>query len=216
MGNDQSRLAQWADAAVVLVAPEEADHLKLAPTSSALAALAIGDTMAALLSKWRGFRPEDFALYHPGGQLGRRLLLRVRDLMRGRDEATVLTPGADIHEVVTGLTKPARRSGALGAVLIQRSARDRRLAGIITDGDMRRALLQREAAVFALKARDLMTRRPTTIGPDAKAEEALRLMEDRPSQIAVLPVIDARERILGLLRLHDLLQIGFRTNSPSV
>jgi arabinose-5-phosphate isomerase len=212
VGDDKSRLARMSDAVVILAVPKEADHLNLAPTSSALAALSVGDAMAALLSKWRKFRPEDYALYHPGGQIGRRLLLRVRDLMHDLSETKQLTPSATFEEVIEGLTQTVPGAGHLGAVLILRSKRDRRLAGIITDGDMRKAMFERRGKAFDLTARDLMCRRPTTIGPEAKAEEALRLMEDRPSQIKELPVVDAKGKTLGLLRLHDLLQIGFRSN----
>lgn len=209
VGDECSRLARMADVAVILAVPKEADHLNLAPTSSALAALAIGDAIAALLSKWQKFRPEDFALYHPGGQLGRRLLLRVRDLMRGKDETPTITPDADVHEVLDALMRKVDVS-AFGVALVMRSKRDRQLVGMITDGDLRRAMLERGEEVFSLKARDLMTRDPTTIGPEAKAEEALRLMEDRPSKIKELPVVSKQGKVLGLIRLHDLLQIGFR------
>ncbi len=213
VGNGRARLAQMADAMVVVAVPKEADHLNLAPTSSALTALAIGDAMAALLSKWRGFRPEDFALYHPGGQLGRRLLLCVADLMHKVDEVPLVTPQAKFDEIVAGLTKNVPGAGALGAVLVVKSGRDHTLAGIITDGDMRRSMARFREKIFQMTAGELMTSNPISITQEAKAEEALELMENRPSQIRELPVLDKEGRVAGLLRLHDLLQIGFHSQA---
>ncbi len=206
VGNGRGRLAQLADAVVTVAAPKEADHLNLAPTASAVAALAIGDAMAALLSKWRGFRPEDFALYHPGGQLGRRLLLHVKDLMHGVEVTPCVHADANFDAIVEAMTRHVPGAGALGAVLV---VEQDKLLGIITDGDMRRSMAQMRSEIFGKCAGDLMTRNPISIQPEAKAEEALRLMEDRPSQIRELPVIDGGKRVLGLIRLHDLLQIGF-------
>lgn len=212
VGNGRARLAQMADAVITVAVPQEADHLNLAPTSSTLTALAIGDAIAALLSKWRNFQAEDFALYHPGGQLGRRLLLRVCDLMRKVEDAPIVFPDSSFDEVVAGLTKQVPGAGALGAVLVVNSAEDRTLQGIITDGDMRRAMGRMRGEIFSRRASELMTKNPTCIGLEAKAEQALELMENRPSQIRELPVLDAQGRVAGLLRLHDLLQIGFHSN----
>lgn len=205
VGNQRSRLARMSDAVIPLVAPREADHLKLAPTSSALACLAVGDAIAALLSKWRGFQAEDFALYHPGGQLGRRLLLLVRDLMIPLERTPMIEPEAGMYEALGVVCK-----GGIGAVLIVDSLAERLLKGIITDGDLRRAAYRRRDEYFDLCCRDIMTPTPVTIRPEARAEEALRLMEDRPGQITELPVVDEAGRVIGIIRLHDLLQIGFR------
>jgi arabinose-5-phosphate isomerase len=199
VGNADSDLAREADCVIRLDVPEEADHLNLAPTASALAALAMGDALAGVLSKQRRFRDEDFALYHPGGALGRRLLLQVSDLMHAADDHPMVTPSASIDEVIEQLTRKR-----LGGVNVVRDKRSRKLVGVIVEGDLRRALLRREE-FFGLRARDLMTENPTVVRADDKAAYALELMENRPFQISVLPVVDAKGRAVGILRVHDLL-----------
>ena len=200
VGNPDSPLARAADCVIRIVAPEEADHLNLAPTASALAALAMGDALAGVLSSLRNFKPEDFALYHPGGAIGRRLLLHVRDLMHGSDDCPMVTPKATINEILDELSRKR-----LGGVNVVDNRRSRRLLGIITEGDVRRALEKREA-FFSLKAADMMTVDPTTVREDDKATHALELMENRPYQISVLPVLNNRDRVVGMLRVHDLLK----------
>ena len=199
VGNTDSPLARAADCAIRIVAPVEADHLNLAPTASALAALAMGDALAGVLSSLRGFKPEDFALYHPGGAIGRRLLLHVRDLMHSGDDNPIVTPKAEIAEVLAELSRKR-----LGGVNVVDNRRSRRLVGIITEGDIRRALDRREE-FFTLSAREMMTENPATVREDDKATYALELMENRPHQISVLPVLNRNDRVVGMLRVHDLL-----------
>ncbi len=201
VGNPDSDLAHAADCIIRLDVPQEADHLNLAPTASALASLAVGDALAGVLSKQRNFRHEDFALYHPGGSLGRRLLLTVRDLMHGGDRNPMILPGATVDEVLAELTEKR-----LGGVNVIADRRSRKLVGIVTDGDLKRALKQRER-FFDLKASDLMTKNPTVVCEEDKAAHALQLMEDRPFQISVLPVVNKQGRAVGMLRMHDLLKI---------
>lgn len=201
-GDLKSPLARAATVVVPVAIDREACRMNLAPTSSTAAMLALGDALALVLSEMKGFRPEDFALYHPGGQLGRRLLLRVRDLMHGGRAQPLALPSASAVEITDLLTRTA-----LGAVNIIADRRSRRLAGIITDGDIRRAL-GRGPEFFMMKARDIMTAKPITIEADVLASRALDLMENRARQISVLPVVDARGRCLGLIRVHDLLQLG--------
>ncbi len=202
VGDAASPLAKAADVVLPVVIRREACRMNLAPTSSTIAMLALGDALALVLSEQRGFRPEDFALVHPGGQLGRRLLLRVRDVMHGGVENPTAYPETPIVEITDLLTR-----SRLGAVNILRDRRGARLAGIITDGDIRRALSRREE-FFSLRARDIMTPRPVTIQADLLASQALELMENRPTQISVLPVLDRRGRCVGLVRVHDLVQPG--------
>jgi arabinose-5-phosphate isomerase len=201
VGNADSELARSADVVLRLDVPEEADHLNLAPTASALAALALGDALAGCLSKLKGFCHEDFAKYHPGGAIGRKLLLTVKDLMHSGDEHPMVTPDAGVDEVLAELTEKR-----LGGVNVVRDRKSCKLAGIITDGDLKRALKRRER-FFDLRARDIMTANPTIVCAEDKAAHALELMENRPFQIDVLPVVNRRGRTVGLLRLHDLLKM---------
>lgn len=195
-------LARAADCVIRLDVPAEADHLNLAPTASATASLAVGDALAVVLSQLRKFRHEDFALYHPGGAIGRRLLLTVKDLMHSADAHPMVTPDASVDEVLEELT--AKRMGGVNVVTNRRS---RQLVGIITDGDLKRALRKREK-FFDLTAADLMVRKPTVVCVEDKAAHALELMENRPFQISVLPVVDAKGRAVGMLRLHDLIKVS--------
>jgi arabinose-5-phosphate isomerase len=194
-GSRQSRLAEkcdyWIDASV----KQEACPHGLAPTTSTTLALAIGDALAVALMKLRGIDAKTFAANHPGGTLGRRLTLHVRDLMHGAELTATATANATMDEIVMLSTQKP-----LGAVLI---VDGEKLLGLITDGDLRRALGAREK-FFSMKASDVMTRSPTTVTEDTLASEALALMENRKSQISVLPVVDSHGHWKGLLRLHDL------------
>lgn len=202
VGDPNSPLAKQARVALRVNIHREAGWLNLAPTSSTAAMMALGDALALVLCEKRGFRPEDFALFHPGGNLGRRLLLRVRDLMHSGEEnplALPTTPMADITDLLTRTR--------MGGVSIVKDRRSRTLAGIITDGDVRSALSRREA-FFKLAARDIMTVNPVSIQADMLAADALELMENRRTQISVLPVVDKKNRVQGLVRVHDLLQLN--------
>jgi arabinose-5-phosphate isomerase len=199
VGNLGSTLAREAAVVLDAFAESEAGPHGLVPTASVAVAMAIGDALALTVMEVKGITRDAFAANHPSGRLGRRLTLRVKDVMHGEH------PGIGAHtpllEVVGAIT-----DGGLGAVNIVDD--DRRLLGIITDGDVRRTLQRCEPAQLAsLSAEEVMTRRPVVTNPDAMAYEALKLMEDRPSQIAVLPVVDG-DRCVGLVRLHDLVRIG--------
>jgi arabinose-5-phosphate isomerase len=196
-GNPSSKLAEASDLRIDTSVTEEACSLNLAPTSSTTLTLAIGDALAVALMKARGFTAEDFARNHPGGALGRRLQLTVSDLMHPLDRTPVVTEDASMDEVLESSTRMR-----LGAVLVCEGPR---LIGIITDGDIRRALKKKEG-FFQLRAKDILCRSPTTVLPETLAFDALRLMEERESQISVLPVVDAQGNASGLLRIHDLVQ----------
>jgi arabinose-5-phosphate isomerase len=196
-GQAHSELVRVADAWLDTQVEQEACPHNLAPTTSTTLALAFGDALAVSLMKARGFQAESFAKNHPGGSLGRRLHLRVSDVMeRGTRVGTVLE-AATMEEVVSALTKHA-----LGAVLVTNG---KRLAGLITDGDIRRAL-QKKEGFFELSAAKIMTASPITLSPDELAFKALEMMENRPSQISVLPVVDPDQNWVGLVRLHDLVR----------
>ena len=201
VGNLASTLAREAAVALDAFAEREAGPHGLVPTASVAVALAIGDALALTVMEVRGVTRDAFAANHPSGRLGRRLTLRVRDVMHAGEEQPSIGPHALLLEVVGAIT-----DGGLGAVNIVDEGG--RLLGIITDGDVRRTLQRSEPAQLGqLRAEEVMTSDPVVTTPGAMAYEALKLMEDRPSQIAVLPVVEDG-RCVGLVRLHDLVRIG--------
>ena len=201
VGRLASSLGRDAAVALEAYAEREAGHLDLVPTASSTVALAVGDALAIAVMELKGTTAESFAANHPSGRLGRRLTLRVRDVMHTGDERAALGPDASLLDAVTAIG-----AGGMGAVVILEA--DGRLAGLITDGDVRRTLTRCEPATLGdLCARDMMTADPIVISPETMAYDALRLMEDRPSQIAVLPVVEDGACI-GIVRLHDLVRIG--------
>lgn len=202
VGNLNSTLAKRADAVLDASVDEEACPLNLAPTTSTTVALALGDALSMTLMRVKGLTPDDFAVNHPRGRLGKRLTLRVADLMHSGADNPTIHVGALWVEVVRAIS-----SGGLGAVNVVDG--ERHLAGLITDGDLRRAIERLDhAALEHLKCDDFMTRSPVAAAPDLLAFDALRLMEDRPSQISVLPVVDGDQICIGLIRLHDIVRSG--------
>jgi arabinose-5-phosphate isomerase len=196
-GRPDSTLAKAADVALVLPKAPEACPMGLAPTTSTTMQLALGDAIAVALLTRRGFTSADFHRIHPGGRLGVRLR-RVRDLMHGGELMPLATPETRMDAALVRMTE--KRFGCLG-IVDQAGV----LVGIITDGDLRRAmgpdLLQRTA-------REVMTASPRTIGADALAEEALHAMNARGRPVTTLFVIDPQNRPVGLLHVHDLLRAG--------
>jgi len=202
VGNLNSTLARRADVALDASVDKEACPLNLAPTTSTTVALAIGDALAMTVMKVKGLTSDDFAVNHPAGRLGKRLTLRVGDLMHSDSETPTIAAGSSWVEVVRAISK-----GGLGAVCVVE--KDGGLAGIITDGDLRRAIEQTNHESLAdLACDDFMTRKPVVVTPDLMAFDALRLMEDRPRQISVLPVVDQDRKCIGLIRLHDIVRSG--------
>jgi arabinose-5-phosphate isomerase len=197
LGYTGSPLAAKLDVVLDASVEREADPHNLTPTASAVTALALGHALAVALMCARKFTPQEFGRIHPGGQLGRNLRLRVREAMHTLDEIALLAPEASIKEVIIAMT---RRPWGAACILEPEGT----LAGLITDGDLRRALTAHDD-IRQLRAIDVMTRSPVEIGPEATLGQALETMEGRPSQISVLPVVDEGRRALGLLRLHDVL-----------
>ncbi len=197
-GNLRSPLAAEADAVLDASVTREADPWGLAPTSSVVVALALGHALAAAVAQARGFTAEDFARTHPSGQLGRNLSLRVADVMHGLKEVAVARPESSLRDVVVAMTR--RPLGA--ACVVGRSGK---LVGLVTDGDIRRTL-QKHEDFRPLTAAMVMTVNPIRIAPETLLGDALRVMEERTSQISVLPVVGAHGRCVGLLRLHDIYQ----------
>ena len=202
VGNLNSTLANRADAVLDASVDKEACPLNLAPTTSTTVALAIGDALAMTVMKVKGMTSDDFAVNHPAGRLGKRLTLRVADLMHRDGDNPTIAAGSSWVEVVRAISK-----GGLGAVCVVDVAG--RLAGVITDGDLRRAIEQTSHDSLAnLRGDDFMTRRPVVATPELLAFDALQLMEDRPSQISVLPVVDQDGTCVGLIRVHDIVRSG--------
>lgn len=185
-------------AAIVLNAPvrAEACPLNLAPTTSTAVALAVGDALAVTLMERKRFRKEHFALLHPGGQLGRRLTLRVSDVMRTGPENPVAKITAPTAAMLSEMTR--KHAGAVCIV----DAKGR-LVGLVTDYDIRR-VLENGSRLSELSIADIMNKRPSSIHPDRLAIEAVELMSDRAAPFNVLPVIDGRGRAVGLIQVHDL------------
>lgn len=199
VGNPNSTLARRSTVVLDASVDKEACPLNLAPTTSTTVALAIGDAIAMTVMAERGLTEEDFAANHPAGRLGKRLTLKVKSLMH---ESPSIPEDAGWIEVVSSIS-----SYSLGAVNVVDGSGN--LKGIVTDGDLRRTIERfLPENLSGLRAVDMMTASPVTAGPEMLAFDALRLMEDRPSQISVLPVVDGGGRCIGLVRLHDLVKSG--------
>ncbi|MBX7223988.1 MAG: KpsF/GutQ family sugar-phosphate isomerase [Blastocatellia bacterium] len=202
VGNTGSSLARQAEVVLDASVDQEACPLNLAPTASTTVALAIGDALAMTLMQVKRFSREEYALNHPAGRLGKRLTIRVADLMHRGEANPVIAPDSSWLEVITAISR-----FGLGAVNVTDGSG--LLLGLITDGDLRRAMQTcKPAEIENLRADALMTKRPIVISEKTLAYDALKLMEDRPSQIAVLPVVDDQHRSVGLLRLHDIVRFG--------
>ena len=199
VGNVASTLATKADVFLEASVDQEACPLNLAPTASTTVALAIGDALAMAVMESRGLTAEDFAANHPGGRLGKRLTIKVSDLMHPSPNVRASDDWLDVVKAVS--------KAALGAVNVVDN--ETKLIGIVTDGDLRRTIEQTQPSEFAsLTAEAMMTRSPVTTSPDSLAFDALQSMENRPSQISVLPVVDDQRKCVGLLRLHDIVRSG--------
>lgn len=195
-GNPASTLARNAHVVLDVFVEREACNNNLAPTSSTTATLVMGDALAIALSEKRNFRPEDFARFHPGGSLGRKLLTRVRDIMR-RDNLPVCKSNANFRSIINEIS-----AGRLGLVLVME---DGDLCGIITDGDVRRAF-DRFEDITAVTADMIMTRTPKTIADDSRFAEAEQDMLNK--KINSLVVTDAEGKVVGVLQIYDVNRKG--------
>jgi arabinose-5-phosphate isomerase len=198
VGNPQSTLARQSDVVLDVGVAEEACPMNLAPTASTTAALAMGDALAVALLERRGIGPEDFSLIHPGGTLGKKLLLKVEDLMHRGDEVPRVSQDVTMREAI-----PVISGKRLGMTAVTDA--DGRLAGIITDGDLRRAL-QRWPDLLEHPVHAVMTRQPKRIGRGELAAKAVQVMERHA--ITSLLIVDDAERVEGVIHLHDLLRAG--------
>jgi len=187
-GNQESLLAKYADCHLNVSVPREADPLNLAPTSSATAQMVMGDALAIALLKKRNFQPQDFAQFHPGGELGKRLLTTAQDVMRSED-LPVIPPQMKLGEAIIHVSK-----GKLGLGIAEE---DGRVVGLITDGDIRRATERWQARFFDHTVSDIMTRNPKTVGLQTKISEIQQLMNKH--KIHSVLVVDGDNRLLGVV-----------------
>lgn len=200
-GRADSTLGRNADLVLEVAVEREACPLGLAPTASTTAALAMGDALAVALLTAHKFTPEDFALFHPGGALGRKLLLTVEQLMHSGEENPTVAPGTTVQDALFVIS--AKGLGVTNVV-----DGDGHLLGIVTDGDIRRGL-GHSRDFLDKTVGEIMTRTPLTIVPSQLAARALRLMEQhQPRPITVLPVVDGERRAIGIIHLTDLLRAG--------
>ena len=199
VGASDSTLAKHADITLLAKIVSEGCPIGCAPMASTTTTLVLGDALAAALMQKRNFRREDFAVFHPGGSLGRRLTITVADLMVPFKRLPLMPPDGKMGDLIRVML-----AKNLGAVFIVDEAK--RLLGLVTDGDLKRLLEREGEKFFSICVSDCMTQNPTTIRECELAEAALRTMEQQ-KQITVLPVIgDAGERVVGLIRLHDIIQ----------
>ncbi len=199
VGDLKSKIASQSEFVIDGSVAKEACPLNLAPTSSTAVALALGDALAMAISTQLGFKEEKFAENHPGGALGKRLNFKVSELMKVSDKNIWVLTKANSQKVVKQITDQK-----LGVVLVRKNSESKKIVGIITDGDIRRGLLK-GAKFFNLKAEEIMTKNPITISKNDTAFKALEIMENRPSQINVLPVINEQQECIGVVRIHDLI-----------
>lgn len=198
-GNCQSTLARQSDLVIDVGVEKEACPLGVVPTTSTTAALAMGDALAVALIKRRQFNHQDFKRFHPGGTLGERLSVKVSEVMLTGDQVPLVFPQQTLFEAIQEMDVKD-----LGATLVV-EGNEHFLAGIITDGDLRR-IIKRRASLVETLADQVMTPDPKSISPEIQASEALEMMEQY--LITVLPIVDPEKRVVGILHLHDLLGKG--------
>jgi arabinose-5-phosphate isomerase len=198
--NDSSSMAKLSDIVLGLQISREACPLNLAPTASTTAALAIGDAIAVTLMKLKNISETDFARRHPGGQIGRRLLLTVDDVMRKNEQNPVIRADRTIKEMLVEIT-----SFRVGAISVISEAGE--LLGLVTDYDIRKAL-ESGRDLLSLKIPDIMNPAPDVVFNDDKAVDALEKMKSRNKPTAVIPVLDRNNKVVGMIHLHDLISAG--------
>ena len=196
-GDKTSTLARYADVVLNIHVDKEACPLNVAPTSSTTLTLAMGDALAVCLMKKRNFTKEDFASFHPGGSLGKRLFIKVSDLMK--EKFPVADENETLKEAIIKMTE-----GKLGHILF---LEDNKIKAVLSDGDLRRAMMK-EGFDLNEKAINFATKNPKTIKKSVLASDALKFMED--NKIQLLPVVDENENVIGVIHIHDLVEAGIK------
>jgi arabinose-5-phosphate isomerase len=195
-----SAMAKLSDIVLDLKVPREACPLNLAPTASTTAALAVGDAIAVTLMKIKNIGTADFARHHPGGQLGRRLLLTVGDVMKKDGDNPIISADRPVEEMIVRMT--AFLVGAISVV-----GRKGELLGLVTDYDVRKALASKKS-FGSMKIAEIMNLSPTVVASDQMAVDALEVMRNRKRPITVLPVVNRKNKVVGMVHLHNLLAAG--------
>ncbi len=198
-GNKRSNLAKYAESVIDVRVEKEACSLGLAPTSSTTAMLAVCDALAVVLQKVKGLKEKDFAFFHPRGSLGRKLLLKVKDIMRKGKFNPVVEQDALVKDVLVKIT--SSHAGAASVV-----DKKRKLVGIFTDGDLRRLFLKHDPDVLKKKIKEVMTKNPVVVKEDDLASHALKILESK--KIDEVPVVDKKGRCVGMLDVQDLISAG--------
>lgn len=198
--NKNSPLAKISDVIIDIGDIKEACPFNLAPTSSVTASIVIGDALAIMLMKLRDFKIEEFAFFHPGGRLGKRLNLLVSDIMIKGENNPVINTTVTVHNMLIVITE--KRAGAVSVI-----DKKGKLIGLVTDFDIRR-ILEQDKNIFKLKISDIMNNNPIFIHDNEKAFTALEKMENREKPITVLPVLNKKKIVVGMVRMHDLINIG--------
>ncbi|GER93237.1 KpsF/GutQ family sugar-phosphate isomerase [hot springs metagenome] len=198
-GNPNSTISKAADVTLDVSVKEEACPMGIVPTASTTATMAMGDALAVALLIMRGFKEEDFAFFHPGGSLGKKLFIKVKDLMHTGDALPLISPDISMIEATVEIS-----SKRLGVTIV--ADNNRKILGVITDGDLRRGIEKWGKAFFDMKARDVMTKNPKTITEDELAVKALSIMQKH--SITSLLVPDDNDRAIGVIHLHDILRQG--------
>lgn len=197
-GNGESTLAQMSDYVQVLPAFEEACHMKLAPTSSTTVTLAYGDALAVTASEIYGFTEKNFGMFHPAGSLGKKLIIRTRDIMASEEDNAIISRNETLKTAIIELSKKA-----LGIVTVVDE--ENKIMGVITDGDLRR-LLEKGVDVYTLSVEEVMSKKPSVIEEKEFAIDALRILKER--NISSMPVVDAEGRAVGTIGLQKILNAG--------
>src|SRR3989339_509208 len=198
--NLESTLAEHSDIILYTPIKQEACPLNLSPTNSTTAALVIGDAIAVTLMKMRKFKSEDFGLLHPGGIIGKRLLLTVGDIMRSGEDNPMILLNDSVKNMLIEITK--KRCGAVSVI-----AQNQKLLGFITDYDIRKILEKRED-IFSKKIKDIMNPKPIFVYSDIKAVDVLGIMQNREKAIVVLPVLNRKKKVVGIIHMQDILAKG--------
>lgn len=201
LGNANSHLGRKCTITIEVNVDTEACPLNLAPMTSTTVALGIGDALATCLMQRRSFSADDFGRLHPSGNLGKRLLTQIAEVMHSGADLPIVSKGTRLKETLFTMTEKG-----LGAALVADEAG--RLVGILTDGDLRR-VMDRHANPLLLPVDQVSTKDPIVCQPEQRIWDAMRMMEHRPSQLSVLPVVNEHREIVGLVRIHDLVRHGF-------
>lgn len=202
LSNPASRLAKACDHCINIPVQSELCPFGLAPTTSAVAQMLVGDILSVALMRDKNFTLDDYAKNHPSGRIGRRITLKVKDLMLTGTSIPMCRPQDKLIETLVELSNKK-----CGCVLI--ASQEDKLEGIFTDGDLRRALEKYSSQALDKSMADIMTKLPRSIGPDSLAWEAIKMMEaDQKRPITVLAVVDQAQRVVGIIRMHDIIQSG--------